>query len=130
SFVPDGTQGSWPSNPPMNRWAICYRPDGLRLTIAGWSLARCELSKLTMPSRAFRAHSGQPRKCGIRSAVWKVDRGEEGMLFKVNTDGTGFTILHSFAPFSGPGPYTNSEGANPIAGLILSGRTLYGTAYG
>jgi len=26
------------------------------------------------------------------------DRGEEGMLFKVNTDGTGFTILHSFTP--------------------------------
>jgi uncharacterized repeat protein (TIGR03803 family) len=58
------------------------------------------------------------------------DRGAEGMLFKVNTDGMGFTILHSFAPFSGTDPYTNSEGANPIAGLILSGRTLYGTAYG
>src|SRR6266516_4213477 len=28
------------------------------------------------------------------------DRGEEGMLFKVNTDGTGFTILHSFAATS------------------------------
>src|SRR5205814_2747386 len=29
SFVPDGTQGYWLSNPPMNRWAIFYRPDGL-----------------------------------------------------------------------------------------------------
>src|SRR5437773_895048 len=43
-----------------------------------------------------------------------------GTVFAVNTDGTGFTTLHSFA---GPG-----DGANPEAGLILSGSTLYGTA--
>jgi uncharacterized repeat protein (TIGR03803 family) len=37
-----------------------------------------------------------------------------------------FTTLHSFtALVSG----TNSDGANPYAGLILSGNTLYGTAY-
>src|ERR1035437_6574084 len=39
-----------------------------------------------------------------------------------------FTNLHSFTATSGP-LYTNSDGATPEAGLILSGNTLYGTAY-
>ena len=51
-----------------------------------------------------------------------------GAVFAVDTDGTGFTNLHSFtAPvfqFSG----TNSDGTYPEAGLVLSGNTLYGTA--
>ncbi len=52
-----------------------------------------------------------------------------GTVFAVNTDGTGFTVLHSFTPVSAY-PYTNSDGASPYAGLILSGNTLYGTASG
>lgn len=50
-----------------------------------------------------------------------------GAVFAVNTDGTGFTNLHSLAATLPPG-FTNSEGANPYSGLILSGGTLYGTA--
>src|SRR5437870_4613516 len=51
-----------------------------------------------------------------------------GTIFKVNVDSTGFTNLHSFTATSGPTPYyTNSEGAKPVGGLILSGDTLYGT---
>src|SRR5450432_751467 len=48
-----------------------------------------------------------------------------GTVFKINTDGTRLTILHTFDAlvFS-----TNSDGANPNAGLILSGNILYGTA--
>jgi uncharacterized repeat protein (TIGR03803 family) len=46
--------------------------------------------------------------------------GRDGTVFQVNTDGTGFTTLHAFSG--------NSDGANPEAGLILSGNTLYGTA--
>jgi uncharacterized repeat protein (TIGR03803 family) len=42
-----------------------------------------------------------------------------GAVFAVNTDGTGFTNLHSFA---------QSDGINPYGGLVLSGNTLYGTA--
>ncbi|HZL80152.1 MAG TPA: choice-of-anchor tandem repeat GloVer-containing protein [Candidatus Limnocylindrales bacterium] len=53
--------------------------------------------------------------------------GGAGTIFAVNTDGTGFTNLHSFAAPSGP-LYTNSDGADPVAGLILSGNILYGTA--
>jgi len=37
-----------------------------------------------------------------------------------------FTTLHSFTALSG---ITNRDGAFPYAGLILSGNTLYGTAY-
>src|SRR5439155_1221025 len=51
-----------------------------------------------------------------------------GTVFAVNTDGTGFRNLHSFAATSGSFPYGNSGGASPFAGLILSGSTLYGTA--
>jgi uncharacterized repeat protein (TIGR03803 family) len=50
-----------------------------------------------------------------------------GTVFKVNTDGTGFTTLYSFTPFIAFS-YDNSDGATPYAGLILSGNTLYGTA--
>jgi uncharacterized repeat protein (TIGR03803 family) len=53
-----------------------------------------------------------------------------GTVFALNTDGTGFTILHSFtAVHPYPGPYTNSDGVNPSADLVLSGNTLYGTCY-
>jgi uncharacterized repeat protein (TIGR03803 family) len=53
-----------------------------------------------------------------------------GTVFKVNTDGTGFTNLYSFTAGSGIFPnVTNSSGANPADGLILSGNTLYGTTY-
>jgi uncharacterized repeat protein (TIGR03803 family) len=42
-----------------------------------------------------------------------------GTVFKVNTDGTGFANLYSFTG--------GNDGANPQAGLLLSGNTLYGT---
>jgi uncharacterized repeat protein (TIGR03803 family) len=50
-----------------------------------------------------------------------------GTVFAVHTNGTGFTNLHSFTATFGPSS-ANSDGANPPAGLILSGNTLYGTA--
>src|SRR5213594_1943870 len=50
-----------------------------------------------------------------------------GTVFRVNTDGTGFTNLYNFTTNSEPF-YTNSDGATPYAGLILAGNTLFGTA--
>ncbi len=41
-----------------------------------------------------------------------------GTVFKVNTDGTGYAILHSF---------TNSEGTHPLGGLVQADNTLWGT---
>jgi uncharacterized repeat protein (TIGR03803 family) len=44
--------------------------------------------------------------------------GGQGTVFQMNTDGTGFTVLHSFQ-------YT--DGGQPLA-VLLSGGTLYGAA--
>jgi uncharacterized repeat protein (TIGR03803 family) len=52
-----------------------------------------------------------------------------GAVFAVNTDGTGFTNLHSFTALGGYPYQTNSDGANPQGELVLSGNTLYGTAH-
>jgi uncharacterized repeat protein (TIGR03803 family) len=53
--------------------------------------------------------------------------GGVGTVFAINTDGTDFTNLYNFtAPDLNTG--TNSDGAQPVGGLILSGSTLYGTA--
>src|SRR5207253_2144714 len=55
---------------------------------------------------------------------------DHGTVFAVNTNGSGFTNLHNFTATSNDsfGFYTNSDGAYPLAGLILSGNTLYGSA--
>ena len=57
---------------------------------------------------------------------------ENGTLFKVNIDGTGFATLHNFTAMSPDASYayevdTNSDGAYPYGSLILCGDTLYGT---
>jgi uncharacterized repeat protein (TIGR03803 family) len=53
-----------------------------------------------------------------------------GTAFAVNTNGAGFTALHVFTAATGPYPPTNADGSFPMAGLMLSGNTLYGTASG
>ena len=42
-----------------------------------------------------------------------------GIVFSVNTDGTGYTILHDFS--------SDTNGGDPWGGLVISGDTLYGT---
>jgi uncharacterized repeat protein (TIGR03803 family) len=44
-----------------------------------------------------------------------------GTVFKLNTNGSGFTVLHQFKKGAG------TDGANPNAHLVLSGNTLHGT---
>ena len=44
-----------------------------------------------------------------------------GTVFGINTDGSGFTILHTFA--------FGTDGGWPQGALMLSGSTLYGTTY-
>ncbi|MCG2678895.1 MAG: hypothetical protein L6455_02845, partial [Kiritimatiellae bacterium] len=46
-----------------------------------------------------------------------------GTIFKIETDGSGFILLHEFA-----GGIV--DGRNPVGSLILSGSTLYGVASG
>jgi uncharacterized repeat protein (TIGR03803 family) len=51
-------------------------------------------------------------------------------VFAGHTDGTGLTNLHIFTQVSRyGGPQINPDGHQPRAGVILSGDTLYGTAY-
>jgi uncharacterized repeat protein (TIGR03803 family) len=49
----------------------------------------------------------------VNGGAWGV-----GTVFKINTDGTGFTVLEDFS---------GADGANPYAGVTLSGNVLYGT---
>lgn len=51
-----------------------------------------------------------------------------GTIFKLNTDGTGFSRIHSFSALD-PVAQTNSDGAYPLGGLVISGNSLYGTTY-
>jgi uncharacterized repeat protein (TIGR03803 family) len=55
-----------------------------------------------------------------------------GTVFALSTNGSNFTILHSFTPLNyygnGVAGSYNSDGASPNGGLILSRSTLYGTA--
>jgi uncharacterized repeat protein (TIGR03803 family) len=48
-----------------------------------------------------------------------------GTIFSINTNGSAFTNLHNFPALLNS---TNSDGALPYAGLIVSGNRLYGTA--
>ena len=52
-----------------------------------------------------------------------------GTLFALNTDGTGFRVLHTFTASGGSNTGTNDDGTTPVCTLTLSGNTLYGTAY-
>lgn len=54
-----------------------------------------------------------------------------GTVFKLNIDGTDFSVLHTFAPTTGNGSYspTNSDGIGPGTRLFLSTDTLYGTTF-
>ena len=50
-----------------------------------------------------------------------------GVLYRMNMDGSGFTNLHSFTAATG---FTNTDGVYPFGSLFSSGSTLYGTASG
>ena len=52
-----------------------------------------------------------------------------GTVFSLGTDGDGFTVLHDFARLDFTDPAgTNTDGAQPLAGLMACGSRLYGTA--
>ncbi len=52
-----------------------------------------------------------------------------GTVFSIDTNGTGFTTLYSFNPLilnETTSSFTNSEGADPVAGFVRVGKTFYG----
>jgi uncharacterized repeat protein (TIGR03803 family) len=50
-------------------------------------------------------------------------KAEDGTIFRVNIDGTGYADLHDFTDAS------NEDGDGAFPGLVVSGNTLYGTVY-
>jgi uncharacterized repeat protein (TIGR03803 family) len=62
------------------------------------------------------------------TTLWSGDS-SHGTVFQVNTQGTHFATLHSFetGSYNSQVIITNSDGANPYAGLALCGNRLYGT---
>lgn len=50
-----------------------------------------------------------------------------GVVFKINTNGTGFTVMYTFSAGSVEFGF-NNDGRNPNGALALSGNILYGTA--
>jgi uncharacterized repeat protein (TIGR03803 family) len=52
--------------------------------------------------------------------------GGSGVIFAIATNAGDFTALHHFAPLDSV-TSTNTEGAIPFGGLVVSGNTLYGT---
>ncbi|MCS7338331.1 MAG: hypothetical protein NZ739_08875 [Verrucomicrobiae bacterium] len=57
----------------------------------------------------------------LYGAAYSGGESNLGVVFMLNTDGTGFAVLKHF---------TGTDGANPKVGLALAGNTLYGTTYG
>jgi len=53
--------------------------------------------------------------------------GGRGTIFSLQPDGSGFTVRHHFSATDSV-TRTNTDGASPSAGLILSSNVLYGTA--
>jgi uncharacterized repeat protein (TIGR03803 family) len=54
--------------------------------------------------------------------------GGAGVVFSLDTSGGSFTTLHNFTPLD-PVSATNTDGAFPVSGLILSNGVLYGTTF-
>jgi uncharacterized repeat protein (TIGR03803 family) len=60
---------------------------------------------------------------GMTEYGGSISGANEGTIFQIGTDGSGYNVLHSFAG--------GGEGSVPIGSLTLSGSTLYGmTDYG
>lgn len=50
-----------------------------------------------------------------------------GTIFRINTDGSGFEVLHTFS-VTDADTFTNDDGAVSYGNLVVSGNILYGTA--
>ena len=60
---------------------------------------------------------------GMTSQGGNAGSGGAGTIFRMNTDGTGISMLHSFS-------FSASDGRDPQGSLTLSGSTLYGMTFG
>jgi uncharacterized repeat protein (TIGR03803 family) len=91
-------------------------PDGTGFTV----LKYFSFSDGTGPSARLVASGG--RFFGAMGAAYPTGSPDnKGLLFMVNPDGSGYTVIHSF---------NGDDGANPMAPLLVSGGKLYGVTSG
>jgi uncharacterized repeat protein (TIGR03803 family) len=66
----------------------------------------------------------------LYGTAWLGGSAGSGTVFRLNTNGAGFTVLKTFSAQllnTNNFTYTNSDGAQPYGGLLLDGNRLYGT---
>ena len=92
----------------------CYAPERL------WAQTFTTLYHFTRGSDGASPNSGLILSGSmLYGTAYSGGNAGQGTIFKIATNGTGFTALHSFAG--------GGDGANPNAGLVLQSNTLYGT---
>jgi len=137
-----GTDGSGPS------WKLVLSGDSLYgMTLSGGDFDRGTVFKIntngsdfvtlkSFPALTSNTNSDGAAPVGglllsgntLYGATSAGGSGGRGVVFKINTDGSGFAVLKHFPPATlWGGGYTNSEGASPIGDLVISAGTLYGT---
>jgi uncharacterized repeat protein (TIGR03803 family) len=86
------------------------------------------LASFTAPGRGFPLGPIVLSGDRIYGSTYWGGTADEGTIYSVRTNGTGFVILHQFPPRFGP-DLTNNFGARPH-GFSLFGNALYGATEG
>jgi uncharacterized repeat protein (TIGR03803 family) len=73
-------------------------------------------------------HCSHHRACGKPTGIAGALIASLGLIQAGRVTAQTFSTLHSFTAVTGLEQWTNSDGSFPVAGLILSSNTLYGTA--
>jgi uncharacterized repeat protein (TIGR03803 family) len=108
----------------MNKWTV---------TVGTWMLSAFLLSAQTFRV-IYNFPSSQPYCRGVMvssNTVYGTTQAggvpDRSTLFKINTNGSGYQVIKTFSSTSGSS--TNSDGAVPLAGMILCSNRLFGTTY-
>ena len=64
----------------------------------------------------------------LYGAMFTGGAARNGSIFKINTDGSGLTELHSFSATVPSSFGANSDGNRPPGDLVTDGNTVFGTA--
>lgn len=100
------TSGPAQTFTPLHSFTVLFNPiytNGVEVTAGTNSDGATPIAGLLLSGRTLYGST-------IQGGSWGL-----GTVFKINTDGTSFTTLHSFTAESGPGN-TNSDGAGPGGG--------------